>query len=216
MTADPSRALEDCPLVIFIAYTVPASAEPGGYSDWLRRVDMPFFNAIPGTRHYANWRLRDVQQGAVPVWDYFDFQGLETEADLERVWFNPDLDAFRSEWLRLWGYGRAEAPPVLRHSYLMRPVFRTDRRPKDAVLTLAGGTGAAPSLPDADLVWQVEDVLHKHFGGSGQGASWKTPAFDANPLALDWLAVRHGVNQFATAPATLRVRADLIAAPDRA
>lgn len=62
MIPEPDRKLENCPLVIFIAYTVPARAEPEGYSDWLRRVDMPFFNAIPGTHHYANWRLRDVQK----------------------------------------------------------------------------------------------------------------------------------------------------------
>ena len=219
MTLDPARALEDCPLVIFIAYTVPARAEltrPEGYSDWLRRVDMPFFNAIPGTHHYANWRLREIRKGAAPVWDYFDFQGLKAENDLERVWFNPDLDAFRTEWLRLWGYGREKAPPVLRHSYVMRPVFRAERHPKDAVLTLAAGLGCAPTLQDADMVWKVEGVLHKHFGGSGDGGPWLTPAAQANPLGLDWLAVRHGDAPFDPAQATLVTQAYLIAAPDRA
>lgn len=215
MIQEPDRKLENCPLVIFIAYTVPARAEPEGYSDWLRRVDMPFFNAIPGTHHYANWRLRDVQKGAVPVWDYFDFQGLETEEDLERVWFNPDLDTFRKEWLRLWGYGREDAPPVLRHSYVLRPVFRADTIPSDPVLTLAAGTGPTPSLGDADLVWRVESVLHKHFGVSGRGGPWKTSSEDANPLGLDWLAIRHGTKPFEPPDATLVTRADLIAAPDR-
>ena len=216
MIPDPTRNLENCPLVIFIAYTVPAQAEPNGYSDWLRRVDMPFFNTIPGTHHYANWRLRDLRKGTAQVWDYFDFQGSETEDDLERVWFNLDLDAFRTEWLRLWGYGEQEAPPVLRHSYLLRPVFRADRHPNDAVLTLAAGTGPAPRMTDADLVWQVESVLHKHFGGSGQGKPWKTSAQDANPLEFDWLAMRHGPTMFEPTEATLVARADLIAAPDRA
>jgi hypothetical protein len=169
MIPDSARRIEDCPLVVFIAYTVPVRAELGGYSKWLQNVDMPFFNDIPGTLHYANWRLREIAKGKTPVWDYFDFQGLNAESDLERVWFNPDLDSFRTEWLRLWGYGQADAPPVLRHSYIMRPVARSNRYPKDTVLTLAGGTGAAPSLPDADLVWKIDGVLHKHFGGASDG-----------------------------------------------
>ncbi|MGR3742609.1 MAG: hypothetical protein ACU0BC_00445 [Pseudooceanicola nanhaiensis] len=215
MTPDPARTLEDCPAVIFIAYTVPETAEPNGYSDWLRRVDMPFFNAVPGTRHYANWRIRSVETGETPVWDYFDFQGLESENDLDRVWFSPDLDGFRKEWLRLWGYGRGEAPPVLRHAYLMRPSAVSDRRSKDTRLTLCAGTGAAPALGEADIVWTVDSVLHKHFGGTGDGKAWNTPASEENPLGLDWIAIRHGHTGLSLEGATLQATADLIAAPDR-
>jgi hypothetical protein len=97
----PARLLADCPAVIFIAYTVPAEAVARGYADWLVRVDNPFFNAVPGTHHYANWRVERALGGTAPVWDWFDFQGLAAEADLERVWFDPGLDGFRREWLRL-------------------------------------------------------------------------------------------------------------------
>jgi hypothetical protein len=121
MTAlpDPARRLDGCPLVIFIAYTIPDDAEARGYADWLRRVDMPFFNGIPGVHHYANWRLTEILAGAPPVWDWFDFQGLAAEDDLERVWFDPGLDDFRANWLKLWGYGEgggaAGAAALLRH-----------------------------------------------------------------------------------------------------
>jgi hypothetical protein len=97
----------------------------------------------------------------------------------------------------------------------MRRVARAGRHPQDASLTLAGGTGPAPHPAGADLCWQVETVLHKHFGGSAGGAPWRTPASEANPLGLDWLAVRHGDAPFAPDAATLIARADLIAAPDR-
>lgn len=205
-------ALEECPLVIFIAYRVPEDAEPRGYSQWLVDVDMPFFNAIPGTGHYANWRITRHLKGSEPVWDYFDFQGLQTEEDLERVWFNPDLDGFRKNWLALWGYGGGEAPPVLRHAYLMRRIGAATPR-LDRQLTLSGGSGTVPEGA-GDVRWQVEGVLHKHFGGAG-GGRWLTPAAEGNPLGLDWLSVSYGRDGGTPQQAGFACTADLIAAPDR-
>ena len=124
---DPERTLASCPQVIFIVYCLGADAEGRGYAPWLREVDMPFFNAIPGVRHYANWRLSGMLEGAPPVWDWFDFQGLSSEDVLEGVWFHPDLDEFRTNWVKLWGYGMTDPPPVLRHAYLMRQVGRRER-----------------------------------------------------------------------------------------
>ncbi|WP_158971326.1 hypothetical protein [Chachezhania sediminis] len=208
-------ALESCPLVIFIAYTVPQDAEPRGYSQWLRDVDMPFFNAIPGTGHYANWRVGETLAGDVQPWDYFDFQGVKSEDDLERVWFSPELDEFRKGWLKLWGYGGtggAEAPPVLRHAYLMRRVG--DATPKlDTTLTLSAGTGAVPGAP-GDVRWQVEGILHKHFGGASD-KPWLTPVADGNPLGFDWVSARYGNRTDIAPDAGFACRASLIAAPDR-
>ena len=205
-------ALEDCPLVIFIAYTVPPDAEARGYSQWLVDVDMPFFNAIPGTGHYANWRISKRLKGGETAWDYFDFQGLAREDDLERVWFNPDLDGFRKNWLALWGYGGGEAPPVLRHAYLMRRVGPATPR-LDRELTLSGGLGTVPE-GTGDVRWQVEGVLHKHFGGTDDG-DWLTPAKAFNPLGLDWIAIDYGKENAPSPSAKLACTADLIAAPDR-
>lgn len=214
MIADPTRRLEDCPLVVFIAYAVGPTAEDNGYSEWLRKVDMPFFNGIPGTLHYANWRLRSLEVGEPTVWDYFDFQGLVSEDDLERVWFNPDLDQFRSEWLRLWGYGRQKTPPAIAHSYVMRPVYCSAGHQTDDTLMLSCGTGSPPDA-EADLIYRVDGVLHKHFGaGAGKG-DWQTPACDFNPLGLDWLAVQYGSGRKPMKGATFAAEAALIAAPDR-
>ena len=215
MTFDPSRALEDCPLVIFIAYTVGPEAEPNGYSEWLGRIDMPFFNAIPGTHHYANWRVTDHLRGAKPAWDYFDFQGLESEDDLERVWFNPDLDAFRANWISLWGYGAGAPPAVSRHAYLMRPLSRPHERPKDRTLLLAGGQGEPAADPAAHQIFRVEKILHKHFGSAKGNEPWLTSASDFNPLGLDWLSVAYGTDPVLPDAAELAMSAKLIAAPDR-
>jgi len=212
---DPARRLDGCPLVIFIAYTIGPEAEAKGYADWLRRVDMPFFNAIPGTRHYANWRFTEILEGTPPAWDWFDFQGLETEGDLETVWFHPDLDAFRSNWIRLWGYGSETPPPVLRHAYVTRPVGPVRPDGGAAAATLSGGCGPLPREGSADLVLRVEGTLHKHFGGRDGSRPWLTPAAEFNPLGLDWIAVGWG------APPPLpgsdfAARTALVAAPDRA
>jgi hypothetical protein len=212
---DPDRRLAACPLVIFIAYTISPEAEARGYADWLKRVDMPFFNAIPGTRHYANWRLAEILAGLAPDWDWFDFQGLETADDLERVWFHPELDAFRKGWLELWGYASETPPPVLRHAYTLRPVFRADRSSgSSATATLSAGTGDAPGQEDADIVFRVTETLHKHFGGRDASRPWWSAAEDFNPLGFDWLAL----NWSDPAPmpdATFSARARLVAAPDR-
>jgi hypothetical protein len=212
---DPARRLDGCPLVIFIAYTVAPEAQSNGYSDWLRRVDMPFFNAIPGVQHYANWRLGEVLTDPPPAWDWFDFQGLETEDDLERVWFDPGLDEFRANWIRLWGYGSASPPPVLRHAYVMRPVGDQRAAAGASTATLSGSMGAPP--PDAgsvDLMFRVEKTLHKHFGGRNETRPWLTPASEFNPLELDWIGVGWGMKP-PPAAATFAATATLVAAPDR-
>ena len=73
------RRLSSCQQMVFIAYSVPADAEHRGYSDWLRRIDNPFFNAVQGMGHYANWRLT----GPAPFpWDYFDYMAIARTGDL--------------------------------------------------------------------------------------------------------------------------------------
>lgn len=209
------RLLENCPLVIFIAYTVPPAAVEGGYADWLVRVDNPFFNAIPGTRHYANWRVDAVGAGGPLVWDWFDFQGLEAESDLERVWFNPDLDAFRAEWLRLWGYGKAEPPPVLRNAYLMRPVRPAVPGRAGPRLRLRAGQGPVPEGIAGDMLFRVDGVLRKHFATPDRRPDdWLRPADAGNPLGLDWLAVDYGGESPAPPGTVVDLGASLVAAPD--
>ena len=205
--------LEECPAVIFLAYTVGPEAVAGGYADWLVRVDNPFFNAIPGTHHYANWRVDRVMAGAAPVWDWFDFQGLAAEDDLERVWFNPDLDGFRREWIRLWGYGRADPPEVLRHAYLMRPAKPPKLGRAGPQMALDLGQGPLPEAPEADALFCIESVLRKHFtGAGGRAEGWMRPAATGNPLGFDWMALRYGAGA-ATPGAAVTLETSLIAAP---
>ena len=210
MTDPKPRLLADCPAVIFIAYTVGEEAVERGYCPWLVETDNPFFNGIPGVHHYANWRVDEVEKGGPLSWSWFDFQGLVLESDLERVWFNPDLDNFRKEWIRLWGYGKQPPPPVLRHAYLMRPATPAKGRPSTTA-RLSGGRGAAPS--GSDQVFVVTDVLLKHFAGTSS-TRWKWPASEGNALGLDWLAVDYSpVATPAPDGAEVVLSTSLVAAP---
>ena len=210
MSGSKPRLLADCPAVIFIAYTVGEEAVARGYCPWLVDTDNPFFNAIPGVHHYANWRVDGMVKGGPLSWSWFDVQGLVSESDLDRVWFNPDLDTFRKEWIRLWGYGKQPPPPVLRHAYLMRPTAPARGRPA-ATARLSAGRGAIPS--GADQVFAVTDVLAKHFAGVGS-ARWQWPASEGNPLGLDWLALDYSpAAEPEPAGAEVVLSASLVATP---
>ncbi|MBJ3775567.1 hypothetical protein [Acuticoccus mangrovi] len=164
--------------MIFIVYNVGDHAVDAGYEPWLRETDNPFFNAIPGIRHYANWKMT-----APGIFGWLDFMALDDHDSLESVWFNKDLDAFRTEWVRLWGYG--EAPhPMIRYSY-----WTTCRRSRASLAAdegwLALGHGEAPD--DIDVVWTVEGSLSKHFAGAPRAADWLLPKAERNPLGYDWV-----------------------------
>jgi hypothetical protein len=213
---DPARSLGSSPEVIFIVYCLPGDAEGRGYADWLRRIDMPFFNAIPGVQHYANWRVSEVLLGEPPIWDWFDFQGLTAAGALESVWFNPDLDEFRTNWVKLWGYGHSDPPPVLRHAYLMSRVAHQAPETPWSEALLAGGRGEPPGAPaDAPgFVWRIHTTLHKHFTGRDPSRPWQTPSDQFNPLGLDWIAcLPAGAERPAEASFAARIK--VVAAPDQ-
>lgn len=233
---DRARSLGACPEVIFIVYCLPADAEGRGYADWLRGIDMPFFNAIPGVRHYANWRVSEILRGEPPIWDWFDFQGLSDATALESVWFNPDLDEFRTNWVKLWGYGHSDPPPVLRHAYMMELISADPPGTPWTEALLAGGNGEPPTawmagmhsgtarspLPAAanagqnppGFIWRVHTTLHKHFTGRDPSRPWQTPSRQFNPLGLDWICC---LPAQAEPPheANFVARVNVVAAPDQ-
>jgi hypothetical protein len=97
--SDPARS---CDLMLLITYALPADADARGYDDWLRRVDNPFFNAASCIAHYSNWKIAGGTNPFAPQ-THFDFLCMRSEADFDPVWNDPDLNAFRREWKRLWG-----------------------------------------------------------------------------------------------------------------
>lgn len=159
--------------MVLIVYNTNADALARGYEPWLRETDCPFFNQIPGIAYYANWKVAGPSD-----FSYFDFLVVE-DGQLEAVWFNAELDAFRREWVRLWGYGDAPLP-MHRYSHVTR-VERANFGPHvdEGFLTLGRGPVAA-ELPTAAT---VEASLAKHFAGSTE--PWLAPTSERDPLGYD-------------------------------
>jgi hypothetical protein len=98
MKTDPRT----CDLMLLIVYALPADAEARGYDDWLRSVDNPFFNAASCIAHYGNWKVTGGTNPFSPQ-THFDFVCMKSADDFDSVWNDPELNAFRREWKRLWG-----------------------------------------------------------------------------------------------------------------
>ena len=90
------------PLMLQIAYTPREDSDERGYVDWLREVDMPFFNSVEGVLHYSNWKITDSPVGTCPF-THFDLLFVDSDVGVERVLGNPDLQEFASGWNDLWG-----------------------------------------------------------------------------------------------------------------
>jgi len=100
MPAHPSRSPSR--VMCLLQYTPRAGAAEDGYDDWLRTVDNPFFNGVPGVVRYENWKVQAPLLGT-PDYAYFDLMYVDGHAAIERVWSNPAVAEFAAEWTRRWG-----------------------------------------------------------------------------------------------------------------
>lgn len=171
--------------MVFLTYTLPADAFARGYGEWLVAVDNPFFNAIPGVGRYENWRI---DAGTAPGWTYFDFLALATPGDLERVWFNRDLDDFRKGWIAKWGYGATKPAPVNTFGYLMEREGVAQPRTKYAALR---GYADRPAASAGAELWRVTHAVRKHYaiGPAPSGQSWQTEIAVHPGPGFRWLSI---------------------------
>lgn len=100
MPAHPSRSPSQ--IMCVLQYTPRADSADRGYEQWLRDVDNPFFNGVPGIVRYENWKVHAPLLGT-PDYAYFDLMYLDGQAAIERVWSNPTVVEFAAEWTRKWG-----------------------------------------------------------------------------------------------------------------
>jgi hypothetical protein len=182
--AAEGRDLGSCEAVILIVYSLPPDAIERGYEGWLGKEDNPFFNAIPGIHHYANWRVERTLGGEPPSWSHFDFLGMRRREDLEQAWFSPELDAFRRGWLKKWGYRSASVSELLGHAYLMQRVATPPGVSRTAE-TFSLGRGDGP----ADAAWRVTHAVRKHYVAAmaERTGPWLIPAAASNPLGFTWM-----------------------------
>jgi hypothetical protein len=88
--------------LVLLVYTPREDSNARGYEDWLREIDNPFFNSVPGIRHYTNWRVASAADCAFP-YTHFDFMYLDDADSVAKVWSNEDLLAFAQGWTEKWG-----------------------------------------------------------------------------------------------------------------
>lgn len=141
------------------------AADPAAYEPWLRAVDNPFFNAIPGIKRYENWKITSGGEGL--PFSHFDYLELGGPGDLERVWYNPSLDDFRKGWIAKWGYSKPNM--INAFGYRMERVGAARAIVGQVMkVGLDAGTGEE---------WAVRDAVRKHYaiGPAPAGESWITP-----------------------------------------
>jgi hypothetical protein len=159
--------------MIFLSYTLPESAIPNGYIPWLKEVDNPFFNAIPGMGLYENWRNVVMRPADLPF-QHFDFLHPVTADDLERVWFNKSLDDFRMGWIRKWGYGKTGTMPnpATAHGWISRR--ESDPAPRRHPWCVIAGD--APASAGGER-WRIVEAARKHYaiGFAPPGENWRQP-----------------------------------------
>lgn len=140
------------PIMVLLPYTPRPDADARGYDDWLREVDNPFFNAVPGIVHYSNWKV----SGPVAGFSHFDFMFLDPSL-ADGVWSNPAVVDFAAGWTRQWGTAPDAADlSVNYHSYLMRHV--TGRGDFDRRGVRLGGS-ASPVTRFGGSVWEVTEAM---------------------------------------------------------
>jgi hypothetical protein len=153
--------------MIFLTYRIRDGADADGYDDWLRSIDNPFFNAIPGIKCYTNWKVHG-SPSPLPF-THFDFLEIDDVNQLESLWFNPELNTFRIEWVRLWG--RDVPDPNNALCYLCES--DSSRAAPQANLVLE----PAPGRGETNGAWTTRELLHKHYA-MGPSETWRTTDFN--------------------------------------
>ncbi|WP_439533356.1 hypothetical protein [Polymorphobacter sp.] len=140
----------DTDLMLFLPYTPRADSDARGYEAWLREVDAPFFNSVPGIIHYSNWKCSEPTAGQ---FTHFDFLYLDP-AMADQVWSNPEVIAFAAGWTEKWGIDpKAEDLAINYNSYRLRLCSGQATFDPTAV-RIAGSQTKTPRFGGA--VWAVE------------------------------------------------------------
>ena len=146
--------------MLLLPYTPREDSAARGYETWLRDVDNPFFNSVPGIAHYTNWRVL-IPHVAVP-YTHFDFLGLEKPgADaVGEVWGNKDLAEFAAGWSTSWGrYPDANAEEMPANYHVYRCELVDGEMPAGERIVYAPCHARPDPLPEGYALWKVVDAL---------------------------------------------------------
>ncbi len=95
--------------MVFDTYRPRPGATEAGYEQWMREVDCPLINSIPGMASYSCWRIDRTQgvlapfaRGQSEPFTHFGFFGARERADIQRFFGNPRWIEHGPTWIRLW------------------------------------------------------------------------------------------------------------------
>jgi len=136
----------DFTAMILLSYTLRPGVDTEEYEAWLRAVDNPFFNGVPGIAHYTNWKIT---AAATPMpFSHFDFMGVDSVAAAADVWQRQDVKDFTAEWRRLWGLGpEATDLSVNAHVYLFENEADQGLAQTDSVVVTTAQAPVADAPP---------------------------------------------------------------------
>lgn len=87
--------------MLLLTYTLGEHVNHDEYEQWLREVDNPFFNSVPGVKRYANWKVLDEKLGTVQF-THYDLLEIDDLEAWEKVWGNEELQKFAQGWTQRW------------------------------------------------------------------------------------------------------------------
>lgn len=140
--------------MVVVPHTPREDALRRDYETWLRNVDNPMFNRMPGVVHYANWRVC-APNPAVPFTN-IDFLRLVGEKEAAELAANPELAEHAASWTELWGrYPDAvDSDAHLNgHLYLCRRL--AGHRPTTRFLSLQTSMERPTDESDDAEIWKV-------------------------------------------------------------
>lgn len=150
--------------MLFLTYTPRSDSEERGYGPWLRKVDNPFFNSVPGIAHYTNWKVIKGGEGVIP-WTYFDFLRLENGVTLETVWGNKDLTKFATGWTKLWGREPDAADMAVNYQVHMTNLSKHGNLDTAQLIAVVLSPDLAALPANAALFTVEKNILGKAVGG---------------------------------------------------
>jgi hypothetical protein len=116
--------------MLLLTYNVGAHVNKAEYEQWIRDVDNPFFNRIPGIVRYSNWKVVEEKVGKV-AFSYYDLMEIEDLGAFEKVWGNKELQKFAHGWTERWSvHGTDEKYVGFNFQVLLGEEFAAPDRPE--------------------------------------------------------------------------------------
>lgn len=94
--------------MLFLPHSPRAGAVEDGFEQWLRDIDSPVINGLPGVVNYSGWRVDKALQGS-PTFTNFDLMYVAGLDGFDQVYGDPAMLAHEKRWIELWGIAPGDA-----------------------------------------------------------------------------------------------------------